>query len=66
MPEREQSSGPLVHGRAELQRLLNVPQRAVDELLATGQLRSFKIGRRRLVSDRTLREFIARREREAR
>ncbi|AMU24298.1 DNA binding domain%2C excisionase family [Mycobacteroides abscessus] len=29
------------------------------ELIASGQLRSFKVGKRRVVSDAALREFIA-------
>jgi excisionase family DNA binding protein len=43
---------------------LHVGRSKVFELIATGQLRSVKVGRRRLISDAAIEEFIARIESE--
>jgi excisionase family DNA binding protein len=41
---------------------LSVSKRPVDEMIATGELPSFKIGRCRRVSDEALRRFVSDRE----
>lgn len=40
-------------------------RRSIYEAIGTGELRSFKRGRRRLISDEALREFVANLERES-
>ena len=47
----------LYYSRAELCGLLGLSQRSVDHLLSSGQLRSSKIGRRRVVHVDALKNF---------
>jgi excisionase family DNA binding protein len=44
---------------AQVQQRLNVGRSKVFELIRTGRLRSVLIGKRRLVTEQSLREFIA-------
>lgn len=44
----------------QVQQRLNVGRSTVFELISDGQLRSVKVGRRRLVSDQAIADFIAR------
>lgn len=50
--------------RKARRKLGGIAQPTIYELFATGKLRSFRIGRRRLVSDDAIRDFIAIAERE--
>ena len=50
----------------EARRLLgDLSNGKIYELIASGELRSFRVGRRRLVSQRAIAEFIRAREAEA-
>lgn len=53
---------PLAFQIPEAARRLGIGRSLLYELLKAGELRSFSIGTRRLVSDEALREFIAKRE----
>jgi excisionase family DNA binding protein len=53
---------PLLHRRPDAARRLGISVRLLDSLLAEHQLRSVKCGRRRLVSEAALQEFIRKRE----
>lgn len=57
---------PLVHGRLAGAARLGVSLRTFDELLATKQIKSLRVGRRRMVSEESLVEFIKRQERASR
>ena len=45
-------------------RILGLGERMTWKLIEQGELLSFKVGRRRLVSKRALEDFVARREQE--
>ena len=45
--------------------VIGLNRNAIYSLMAKGELATFKIGKRRMVSARALREFIERKEREA-
>jgi excisionase family DNA binding protein len=49
-------------GREEVARRLGVSQRKADMLILGGQIRSFKVGKKRLVTEAALSEFIEQRE----
>lgn len=51
--------------RQEVAIKLRVSVRTVDDLIMTGELRSFRIGKRRLVSEDALAAFIKKQEQEA-
>ena len=53
---------PLLYGRLQGAARLGISLRTFDELLATKKLRSVKIGKRRLVSEEAIQEFIRRAE----
>jgi excisionase family DNA binding protein len=53
---------PLLYGRMQGAQRLGISLRTFDELLATKQLRSVKIGKRRLVSEEAILDFIKRAE----
>jgi excisionase family DNA binding protein len=59
------SSQPLAVSISDAARLLSVSRRHLYDLLASGQLRAFKSGRRTLIRMRTLESYVAKREREA-
>lgn len=59
-------SKPLLHGRQVAALRLGISLRSLDELLATRQLASVKIGKRRLVSEDAILKFISRAERASR
>ena len=56
---------PLAHSPDRAGVRLGISTRAVYEHIASGELRSFKVGKRRLVTDSECQAFIARREAEA-
>jgi len=60
--EMETKSGPQLRRREEGARMLGISLRAFDELLATRQIASLKIGKRRLVSENAIATFIRKRE----
>jgi excisionase family DNA binding protein len=51
-----------LHGRLDAAQQLNVSLRCLDELLATRQLASIKIGKRRLIPTEAIERFIRQRE----
>jgi excisionase family DNA binding protein len=53
---------PLLYGRLHGAARLGISVRTFDELIATNKLRSVKIGKRRLVSEEAIRDFIAKAE----
>jgi excisionase family DNA binding protein len=53
---------PRLNSVPAVMKRLGVGRSTVFELIATGELRSVKIGHRRLVSDAAIAEFIARLE----
>jgi len=57
---------PLLHGRMTGAARLGVSLRTFDELLATKQIRSLRVGRRRMVTEESLREFIKKAEKSER
>jgi hypothetical protein len=62
----ETKLAPQLYGRTRLPEKLGISQRAVDELLATKQIASLKIGKRRLVTEEAIARFIRQREAAAR
>ena len=56
---------PLAHSPDGAAARLNLPLRAIYSLLAAGELRSYKVGRRRLIPDAECQRFQARRLAEA-
>jgi excisionase family DNA binding protein len=57
---------PLLHRREIAALRLGVSLRMLDELVATKQLASVKIGKRRLVSEQAIQDFIRKAERSTR
>lgn len=57
---------PLLHKRQAAAIRLNISLRTLDELLATKELPSVKIGKRRLVSEEAIQAFIRKAERSKR
>jgi excisionase family DNA binding protein len=53
---------PLLHRREIAALRLGVSLRLLDELLATKQLPSVKIGKRRLISEQAIQDFIRKAE----
>lgn len=56
---------PLAHSPERAAQRLGISTRAVYTHIATGELRSFKAGKRRLIPDTECQRFIARRMAEA-
>lgn len=56
---------PLAHSPDRAGQRAGVSTRAIYTLIATGELRSFKIGKRRLIPDAELQRLIARKMAEA-
>jgi excisionase family DNA binding protein len=57
---------PLNYSPPDAAKRLGIATRAVYAHIATGELRSFKLGKRRLIPDSELMNFVARRMRAAR
>lgn len=53
---------PLLHRRINAAQRLGISVRLLDSLLAERVLKSVKVGRRRLVSESAIEEFIRKRE----
>ena len=53
-------TAPLAHSPIAAAKRLSISTRSVYNLIATGELRSFKIGKRRLISDPELRRLVER------
>ncbi len=51
---------PLAHSPDSAGQRLSVPTRQIYNLIASGQLRSFKQGKRRLIPDSELQNFVQR------
>lgn len=51
---------PLAHSPESAARILSIPTRSVYLLMERGELRSFKLGRRRLIADSECRELVRR------
>jgi len=54
---------PMLHKRPAVAIRLNISVRLLDELIATKQIVSVKIGKRRLISEDAIQNFIKRAER---
>jgi excisionase family DNA binding protein len=54
---------PLLHHRKNAARILGVSIRLLDRLLAERELKSVRVGRRRLISESALQNYIRARER---
>lgn len=59
------SLAPLAHQVPDVCRRLGLARTTIYELIKTGELRSFTVGTRRLVSEAALLEFIAAHEKVA-
>jgi excisionase family DNA binding protein len=59
----ENKSMPLLHPRPDAAKRLGISIRLLDNLLAERRLRSVKCGRRRLVSEQSLQDYIRKQER---
>jgi excisionase family DNA binding protein len=62
----ETQDKPLLHKRENGAARLGISLRKFDELVATGELPSVKIGKRRLVSENALLNFIKKHETKSR
>ena len=62
----EQKNGSQLHRREVAAQRLGVSLRTVDELIATKQIASVKVRKRRLISERAIDNFISRAEKAAR
>lgn len=56
---------PLVHSPDSAARRIGVPTRAIYTLLAAGELKSFKLGKHRLIPDSELQQLVERKMSEA-
>jgi excisionase family DNA binding protein len=59
MKDNEYAVPPVVYRVEEAAEALRLTRSAVYELIRSGQLRSFKVGRRRLVPIEALAEYVA-------
>lgn len=50
---------PLLHNVEAAQQRLGLGRSTIFELMATGRLRSVKVGRRRLISESAITDFVA-------
>ena len=64
--EVEERERPKAYRMPEVARLLGLSERKIDDLVATGELKSFKVGKSRRVSAEALDLFIKKRERAGR
>lgn len=63
MPDYEQPcEHTQVHNREQASRRLNIGRVSLDKLIASGELRSFTVGTRRLITEVAIRDFITARE----
>jgi excisionase family DNA binding protein len=62
----EQMEERIVHRRERVAQRLDISLREVDRLIATKQIASLKIGKRRLVSETAIQAFVRKREAAAR
>lgn len=53
---------PQCVGREGVAQRLNVSQRTADMLILSGQIKSFKVGKKRLVTEQALAAFITKQE----
>ena len=58
----DRDAGPVVYDVPEAMRRLGITRPTIYRFLRSGELRSFRLGSRRLVSAEALREFIRARE----
>lgn len=58
----ERDAGPVVYDVPEAMQCLRITRPTIYRFLRSGELRSFRLGTRRLVSAEALREFIRARE----
>jgi excisionase family DNA binding protein len=63
-PQTATQTAAQLLGIPDVQKRLNMGRSKIYEIMATGELRSIKCGHRRLVSESSLAEFIARLEAE--
>ena len=56
---------PLAHSPDRAGQRVGVPTRAIYTAISTGELRSFKVGKRRLILDAELQRFLQRKMAEA-
>jgi excisionase family DNA binding protein len=62
----EKIEKPIAYKPDEAARLLSISPRKLDELIATKQIRSFKVGKSRRVTADAINEYIKAQERAAR
>jgi excisionase family DNA binding protein len=60
--DKEIAVPPLLHRRINAAQRLSISVRLLDSLLAQRELKSVKVGRRRLVSEEAIQDFIRKRE----
>lgn len=65
MADNNTQVSPLAHSPEAASQRLNVPLRTIYSLLASGELRSFKLGRRRLIPDVECERLVERKLAEA-
>ena len=63
--KRATPADALSYGVEEAAERIGLGETTFKELIATGQIKTFKVGRRRLVSRRALEAFVAKMERAA-
>jgi excisionase family DNA binding protein len=56
---------PLAHSPDGAAKRIGIPTRAVYSLIASGELRSFKLGKRRLITDVECQRLVQRKQTEA-
>lgn len=61
----ERIEKPLAYTTEDAARLINLSARKMDQLIALGLIRSFKVGKSRRISADALQEFIKQQERAA-
>ena len=52
-------TGPLAYSVPDAARKLGISPRAIYNRIGSGEIKSFKVGPRRLISDEALRKFIS-------
>lgn len=65
LKQRAAPADALAYSVDEAGERLGVGKTTFEDLVATGQIKTFKVGRRRLVSRRALESFIEKKERAA-
>ena len=56
---------PLAHSPDHAAQRIGIPTRAIYTAIASGELRSFKIGKRRLITDEECQRLVQRRQAQA-